>query len=127
MNRMLVKFCRALRANNAKGAMPHSDQGWQYQTYYYQGRLKSHNVAQGMPGKGTTHDNMMIEIFFGRMKAGMSCGKEKTFKTLDEFETAIKGYIHRYNQRSVCKRLNGLSPVNYRKQAAGQNQEQGIG
>ncbi len=127
MSRMLLKFGRAIRKNNAKGAMLHSDQGRQYKNIYYWEWVQSHNVVQSMSRKATTHDNIMIEIFFGRMKVEMFYGKEKTFKTLDEFETAIKDYIHWYNHRRVCKRLNGLSPVNYRKQAIGQNQEQGIG
>ena len=39
-----------------------------------------------MSRKATTHDNIMIEIFFGRMKVEMFYGKEKTFKDLNDLE-----------------------------------------
>ena len=43
-----------------------------------------------MSRKATTHDNIMIEIFLGRMKVEMFYGKEKTFKDLNDLEKAIK-------------------------------------
>ncbi|WP_405349082.1 IS3 family transposase [Ruminobacter amylophilus] len=33
------------------------------------------------------------------------------------FITAIKDYINWYNTDRVCKKLKGLSPINFRKQA----------
>ena len=65
-----------------------------------------------MSRKATTHDNIMIEIFFGRMKVEMFYGKEKTFKDLNDLEKAIKDYINWYNSDRVCKKLKGLSPIN---------------
>ena len=59
----------------------------------------------------------MIEIFFGRMKVEMFYGKEKTFKDLKDLEKAIKDYINWYNSDRVCKKLKGMSPINFRKQA----------
>ena len=44
-------------------------------------------------------------------------GKEKTFKDLNDLEKAIKDYINWYNTDRVCKKLKGLSPINFRKQA----------
>ena len=55
----------------------------------------------------------MIEIFFGRMKVEMFYGKEKTFKDLNDLENAIKDYINWYNTDRVCKKLKGLSPINF--------------
>ena len=52
------------------------------------------------------------EGFFGRMKVEMFYGKEKTFKDLKDLEKAIKDYINWYNSDRVCKKLNGLSPIN---------------
>ena len=51
----------------------------------------------------TTHDNIMIEIFFGRMKVEMFYGKEKTFKDLNDLEKAIKDYINWYNSDVTSK------------------------
>ena len=70
-----------------------------------------------MPRKATTHDNIMIEIFFGRMKVEMFYGKEKIFKDLNVLEKAIRDYIKWYNSDRVCKKLKGLSPIIFKKQA----------
>ena len=42
---------------------------------------------------------------------------KKTFKDLNDLEKAIKDYINWYNSDRVCKKLKGLSPINFRKQA----------
>ena len=70
-----------------------------------------------MSRKATTHDNIMIEIFFGIMKVEMFYGKEKTFKDLNDLEKAIRDYIKWYNSDRECKMLKGLSPINFKKQA----------
>ncbi len=108
VKRMLGQFGSVIRRHGAARAMLHSDQGWQYRNRYYHEWLEQHNVTKSMSRKATTNDNIMIEIFFGRMKAGMFYGNEKTFRTLDELEAAIKDYIYWYNHRRICKRLNGL-------------------
>ena len=46
----------------------------------------------------------------------MFYGKEKTFKDLKDLEKAIKDYINWYNSDRVCKKLKGMSPINFRKQ-----------
>ena len=117
INRMLNRFENVLEENKVSGALVHSDQGWQYQHMHYCNWLKKHNLIQSMSRKATTHDNIMIEIFFGRMKVEMFYGKEKTFKDLNDLEKAIKDYINWYNSDRVCKKLKGLSPINFRKQA----------
>ena len=60
------------------------------------------------------HTNYSAEF---KIKVEMFYGKEKTFKDLNDLETAIKDYINCYNSDRVCKRLKGLSPINFRKQA----------
>ena len=117
ITRMLKSFENVIKNNQIKGALIHSDQGWQYQNFRYSNWIKQHHLIQSMSRKATTHDNIMIEIFFGRMKVEMFYGKEKTFKSLDDLEKAIKDYIYWYNHERVCKKLKGLSPINFRKQA----------
>ena len=84
INRMLSRFGKVIRINNIKEALIHSDQGWQYQNRLYTNWVKQHNLTQSMSRKATTYDNIMIEIFFGRMKVEMFYGKEKTFKDLKD-------------------------------------------
>ena len=45
-----------------------SDQGWQYQSIYYQNELKKRNIRQSFSRKGNCIDNSIMENFFGIMK-----------------------------------------------------------
>ena len=47
----------------------HSDQGWQYQMYDYQRRLKEKGIRQSMSRKGSCLDNSVMENFFGLLKS----------------------------------------------------------
>lgn len=49
-------------------AVPHSDQGWQYQQSSYQRRLKEMGLAQSMSRKAICLDNACVEGFFGHLK-----------------------------------------------------------
>ena len=51
-----------------EGLILHSDQGWQYQHFYYRNELKEHGIIQSMSRKGNCYDNSIMETFFGRMK-----------------------------------------------------------
>ena len=46
----------------------------------------------------------------------MRCFKYE-FKTLDELEIAMKGYIEYYNTQRITVKLKGLTPVQYRNQS----------
>ena len=65
IDRMLNRFENVLKKYNVSKALVHSDQGWHYQNIRYSNWLKEHNLVQSMYRKATTHDNIMIEIFFG--------------------------------------------------------------
>ncbi|MCQ2053655.1 MAG: IS3 family transposase, partial [archaeon] len=47
----------------------HSDQGWQYQMYEYQQRLKDKGIRQSMSRKANCLDNSVMENFFGLLKS----------------------------------------------------------
>ena len=66
-----------------------------------------------MSRKGCTHD-IMIEIFFGRLKQEMFYGEKRYFKSLSERKEKIEDYIIWYNQGRISINLNNMSPVNYR-------------
>ena len=51
-----------------EGLILHSDQGWQYQHFYYRNELKKNGIIQSMSRKGNCYDNSIMETFFGRMK-----------------------------------------------------------
>ncbi len=97
-----------------KGAILHSDQGYQYQLNAYQNTLARYGIIQSMSRKGNCLDNSPTENFFGRMKEEMYYGKEDEYSSLKELRKAIETYIEYYNnQRIVLK--NKTSPTMYRQ------------
>jgi putative transposase len=101
-----------------KGARPilHSDQGWQYQMIGYQHELRKRKIKQSMSRKGNCLDNAVMENFFGILKSEMFYLNQ--FKSTEELKKEIDNYIHYYNNDRIKQKLNGLSPVQYRTQAA---------
>ena len=53
-----------------------------------------------------------MEIFFAILKQEMYYGN--TFQSYDELKMAIENYIMYYNTKRIKKRLNWLSPIDYR-------------
>ena len=91
----------------------HSDQGWHYQHAAYQRSLKNHHIIQSMSRKGNCLDNSVLENFFGIMKSELLYAKKYT--SMDCFITDLKEYMEYYNNERIKLRLNGMSPVLYRK------------
>ena len=112
--RMLNKAFR--KYVNLDGLIFQSDQGWQYQSIYYQNELKKRNIRQSFSRKGNCIDNSIMENFFGIMKKEMFYGYEKDFKTLEELKIAMDKYIKYYNNKRINKKRKGLSLLEYRQQ-----------
>lgn len=98
---------------NTDGVVLHSDQGWQYQMKEYQNLLKEAGIIQSMSRKGNCYDNAVMENFFGILKNEMYYGKR--FKSVEALKQAITDYIEYYNNKRIKTKLNGMSPVEYRK------------
>lgn len=114
VDKMLMKVLGILRPGDK--AMLHSDQGWQYQMEMYRQKLKDHQIKQSMSRKGNCHDNAPMESFFGLLKSEFF--HRKKFSSLEELEAGLAKYIHYYNHDRIKVKLNGLSPVQFRLQAA---------
>ena len=95
----------------------HSDQGWHYQQRQYREKLEQRGVKQSMSRKGNCLDNAAMESFFGTLKSEFFYLKR--FESIEELTTGLDEYIRYYNYDRIKLRLNGLSPVDYRAQAAG--------
>ena len=95
----------------------HSDQGWQYQHYSYQKRLKEKNITQSMSRKGNSLDNGLMECFFGLLKSEMFYEQEEKYRTLEELKEAIEEYVYYYNNKRIKEKLKGLTPASYRSQS----------
>ena len=102
---------------NYENLIFHSDQGWQYQHYSYQERLKEKKITQSMSRKGNSLDNGLMECFFGLLKSETFYEQEEKYKTLEELKEAIEDYIYYYNNKRIKEKLKGLTPASYRSQS----------
>lgn len=94
----------------------HSDQGWQYQMKEYQDLLRKRKIKQSMSRKGNCLDNAVMESFFGILKSELFYIQK--IKSIDSLQKNIVNYIDYYNNDRIKQKLKGLSPVQYRTQAA---------
>lgn len=94
----------------------HSDRGFQYTSKGFKQRIDKAQMTQSMSRVGRCIDNGPMESFWGTLKS------EKyylhKYETFEELSKAIDDYIYFYNHERYQKRLNGLSPMEYRAKAA---------
>ncbi|WP_350356816.1 IS3 family transposase (plasmid) [Lactococcus lactis] len=90
----------------------HSDQSWAYQMHQYTDKLKKHSIFQSMSRKGNCHDNSVMENFFGLLKQEVYYGY--TFTSFKELKQTIITWIDYYNTKRIKKKLDWLSPTEYR-------------
>lgn len=107
---MLDKAFR--KYDNLDGLVFHSDQGWHYQHMKYQQMLKDKGIMQSMSRKGNCLNNAIMKNFFGLMKSELLYLQE--WESVEQFEKALRAYIHYYNHYRIKLRLKGKSPVQYR-------------
>ena len=74
--------------------------------------LKDKGIIQSMSRKGNCLDNAMMENFFGLMKSELLYLQK--WESVEQFEKALRAYIHYYNHDRIKLRLKGKSPVQYR-------------
>lgn len=99
-----------------KDVIIHSDQGWHYQMRAYQRALAKKGITQSMSRKGNCLDNAVMENFFGHLKSELLYIQK--FTSTEHFLAELHEYIRYYNNDRIKLKLNGLSPVQYRQQAA---------
>ncbi len=101
---------------NGEHPLIHSDRGFQYTSKGFKRKIDTAEMTQSMSRVGRCIDNGPMESFFGTLK----CEKYylHKYKTFEELCTAIDEYIHFYNHERYQKRLNGLSPMEFRAKAA---------
>jgi putative transposase len=90
----------------------HSDRGYQYTSNQFKRMVDVAKMIQSMSRVGKCIDNGPIEAFWGTLKC-----KKCYLNSYDTFETLsqdVEAYINFYNHDRLQKRLNGLSPLEYR-------------
>lgn len=98
------------------GCIIHTDQGSTYSRVAYCEELKSKNFNVSMSRRGNCWDNSPIESFFSHFKSeSIYLTKNRDFEFL---VAEIHEYINFYNNIRIQKKLNGLSPVEYRTKTA---------
>lgn len=103
----------------AHGAFPeakpifHSDRGFQYTSKIFKKKLDDAGMTQSMSRVSRCIDNGPMESFWGMMKSEMYYLHK--FNTYEELETAIIEYIDYYNNHRYQKRLNRMTPLEYRQ------------
>ncbi|SHJ70057.1 Integrase core domain-containing protein, partial [Dethiosulfatibacter aminovorans DSM 17477] len=75
--------------------------------------LNDAEMIQSMSRVARCIDNGPMEAFWGMLKSEMYYLKK--FNTYDELEAAIKDYIFYYNNNRYQKRLNCMTPLEYRQ------------
>ena len=111
---MLKKAAR--RCRGMDGPLLHSDQGWHYRMQLYRLALARYGMKQSMSRKGNCFDNAAMESFFATLKAEYFY--LSVFADVEQLDAGLKSYIDYYNQRRIKSKLSGMSPVEYRLQAA---------
>ena len=94
-----------------RGALIHSDQGFQYTSPHYSEKLRAFGMVQSMSRKGHCTDNAPIESFFGHMKDEL---EYKHCKTLEELRGVIDAYMRYYNCERKQWQRKKMTPVAYR-------------
>nr|WP_242061807.1 IS3 family transposase [Cytobacillus firmus] len=107
---------KAKKKRNVKGILLHSYQGFQYTSRQYNNLIKKYQMKASMSRKGKCWDNACMENFFSHFKT--ECFYLYSFKTAQEVKDALNQYMRFYNHQRFQKKLNYLSPYQYRTQAA---------
>lgn len=106
----------ALKAAPRSKALLHSDRGFQYTSSSFKSMLDKAKLRQSMSRVGRCIDNGPMESFWGTLK----CEKYylRKYQTFEQLKNDIEKYIHFYNYERLQKKLNGLSPMEFRAKAA---------
>lgn len=107
---------KALTAAPNTQPLIHSDRGYQYTSNQFKRMVDVAKMTQSMSRVGKCIDNGQIEAFWGTLK----CGKYylNSYDTYETLSRDVEEYINFYNYDRLQKRLNGLSPLEYRAKAA---------
>jgi len=117
-NSLVLKTIKSAIESLQPGEQPliHSDRGFQYTSKEFRRIVIAADMTLSMSRVGRCIDNGPIEAFWGTLK----CEKYYLHKydSYEKLKLAIDDYIHFYNHYRYQKRLNGLSPLEFRSQAA---------
>lgn len=91
----------------------HSDRGYQYTAKAFKKKLDDAGMIQSMSRVSRCIDNGPMEAFWGTLKSEMYY--LKTFHSYEELKQGVIEYIEYYNGSRYQKRLNCMTPLEYRQ------------
>ena len=91
----------------------HSDRGYQYTSKAFKKKLDDAGMIQSMSRVSRCIDNGPMEAFWGMLKSEMYY--LKAFHSYEELKQAVTDYIGYYNGSRYQKRLNCMTPLEYRR------------
>ena len=114
-NTMDNSFClEALKEAIAPYGTPeifNTDQGSQFTSDAFTGKLKEHNIRISMDGKGSWRDNVFVERLWRSVKY-----EEvylKAYETVTEARRSIGIYLNFYNRERPHSSLDGIPPDHF--------------
>ncbi|WP_422659058.1 IS3 family transposase [Paenibacillus sp. EC2-1] len=112
---VLQTFAKAFaKQKDVTGLVVHSDQGFQYTSHAYHDMLPKVSAQISMSRRGNCLDNASMESFFSHLKTeGLY---PYNIRNLAEAQRRIEKYIRFYNRKRPQRKLNKLTPVEYRRQ-----------
>ncbi|MED4906972.1 IS3 family transposase [Brevibacillus centrosporus] len=115
---VLQTFSKAFeKEKDVTGLIVHSDQGFQYTSYDYHDMLPKVGAQISMSRRGNCYDNASMESFFSHLKTEALYPYD--IRSVEEAQRRIEEYIHFYNNSRPQRKLNKLTPVQYRYQLVG--------
>ena len=115
---VLQTFSKAFeKEKDVTGLIVHSDQGAQYTSYKYHDMLPKVGAQISMSRRGNCYDNASMESFFSHLKTEALYPYD--IRSVEEAQRRIEDYIHFYNHCRPQRKLNKLTPVEYRRQLVG--------
>ncbi|RIE05123.1 hypothetical protein D3H35_03100 [Cohnella faecalis] len=96
------------------GLIVHSDQGSHYTSRAYHDMLPQVGAQISMSRRGNCYDNASMESFFSHLTVEALYPYD--IRSIDEAQRRIKEYIRFYNEDRAQRKLNKLTPVEYRNQ-----------
>jgi transposase InsO family protein len=113
-NNVLVfeTFDKAIEKHPNAKPIFHSDRGFQYTNKVFKKKLDQAGMTQSMSRVGRCIDNGPMEGFWGILKSEMY--HLRRFADYESLKTAIEEYIGYYNKSRYQKRLQSMTPLEYR-------------
>ncbi|WP_242259061.1 IS3 family transposase [Streptococcus thoraltensis] len=104
--------------NLPQGVLLHSDQGSVYTSKAYDQACTEKGITRSMSRKGAPANNACIEWFHSVLKSETFYLHNWRNLTKDSITDIVKNDIIFYNETRIQRKLNDLSPIEYRKQSS---------